>query len=218
MLTTRESAPHMGKGGNAQSNVAPKLDARRLRNCFGHFATGVTVVTYEAEGEPRGATMNSFTSVSMEPPLILVSVARKARACEAMVGKPFVVNVLAENQLDLAFHFAGKTRPGLKIPWVERSDVPRLRGGVAWLECRPWATCDGGDHVLFLGEVVHYDSRRGKPLLFYCGDFRMLGLAVYELPRVVPLDGRPIAEWVGSIHRFHELSDVGPEREPPPAS
>ena len=211
----------MNKGGSAPSTepeATGKLDGRRLRSCFGHFATGVTVVTYEAGGESRGATMNSFTSVSIDPPLVLVSVARTARACEAMAGKPFVVNVLAENQLDLAFHFAGKAKPGVQIPWVERAGVPRLRGGVAWLECRPWAKYDGGDHVLFLGEVVRYDSRRGQPLLFYRGDFRMLGLAVYELPRVVPLDGRPIAEWVGSIHRFHQISDVGAGREPPSPS
>ena len=79
------------------------------------------------------------------------------------------------------------------------------------MECRPWATYDGGDHVLFLGEVVRYDSRRGEPLLFYRGDFRMVGHAVYDMPRVVPLDGRPIAEWVGHAHRLHEISEVGPE-------
>lgn len=202
----------------AGAETTRKLDTRRLRSCVGHFATGVTIVTYEFSGERRGATLNSFTSVSLDPPLILISIARTARACEGLAGRPFTVNVLAENQLDLALHFAGKTRAGLKVPWVAGSDAPRLRGGVAWMECRPWAAYDGGDHVLFLGEVVHYDSRRGKPLLFYSGDFRMLGLALYELPRVVPLDGRPIAEWLGPTHRFLEISDVSPEREPPPAS
>jgi flavin reductase (DIM6/NTAB) family NADH-FMN oxidoreductase RutF len=188
-----------------------KLDARGLRSCFGHFATGVTVVSYEADGEVRGATLNSFTSVSVDPPLILISLARAARSCQALAGRPFVVNVLSEDQLDLALHFAGRTRPGLQIPWVERSQVPRLRGGVAWLQCQPWAAHEGGDHVLFLGEVVHYDSRRGNPLTFYRGNFRSMGLALYELPRIVPLDGRPIAEWIGSAHRFHEISEASPE-------
>jgi flavin reductase (DIM6/NTAB) family NADH-FMN oxidoreductase RutF len=192
-----------------------KLDVRRLRSCFGHFATGVTVVTYDVDGEVRGVTLNSFTSVSLDPPLILVSLARTARACEALSGRPFVVNVLSEDQLDLALHFAGRRRPGFQVPWVERSAVPRLRGGVAWLECQSWGSYEGGDHVLFLGEVVHYDSRRGNPLTFYRGDFRSAGLALYELPRIVPLDGRPIAEWIGSAHRLHEISETSPEVDLP---
>lgn len=186
-------------------------DPRQLRSCFGHFATGVTVVSYAADGEGRGATVNSFTSVSMEPPLILVSLARTARSCAVLPDKPFVVNVLAEDQLDLALHFAGRTRPGFEVPWADGADVPRLRGVVAWFECRPWATYEGGDHVLFVGEIVHYDSRRAKPLVFYTGDFRSVGLALYELPRIVPLDGRPIAEWIGPAHRLHEISETSPD-------
>jgi len=182
-------------------------DPRRLRGCFGHFATGVTVVSYAADGEPRGATVNSFTSVSLDPPLLLVSLARTARACAALPDKPFVVNVLAEDQLDLAMHFAGRTRPGFEVPWLEGAGVPRLRGTVAWFECKPWAAYEGGDHVLHVGEIVHYDSHLGKPLLFYTGDFRSAGLALYELPRTVPLDGRPIAEWIGPAYRLHELSE-----------
>ena len=192
-----------------------KLDPRQLRSCFGHFATGVTVVSYEAEGERRGATVNGFTSVSLEPPLILVSLARTARACDALDGQPFVVNVLSESQLDVAMHFAGRTKPGFEPPWVDGAAVPRLRGGVAWLECHPWKSYDGGDHVLYIGEVVHYDSRRGKPLLFYVGDFRMVGVAMFELPRIVPLDGRPIAEWVGRAHLLHEFTEISPEGESP---
>ena len=125
------------------------------------------------------------------------------------------MNVLAEDQLDLALHFAGRPRPGFEVPWVEGADVPRLRGVVAWFECRPWATYEGGDHVLFVGEVVHYDSRRGKPLMFYTGDFRSVGLVLYELPRIIPLDGRPIADWVGPAHRLHEISETSPDDSPP---
>jgi flavin reductase (DIM6/NTAB) family NADH-FMN oxidoreductase RutF len=195
--------------------MTARLDTRQLRSCFGHFATGVTVVSYAADGEGRGATVNSFTSVSMDPPLLLVSLARTARSCVALPDKPFVVNVLAEDQLDLALHFAGRTRPGFEVPWAEGADVPRLRGVVAWFECRPWATYEGGDHVLFVGEIVHYDSRRAKPLMFYTGDFRSVGLALYELPRIIPLDGRPIADWVGPAHRLHEISETSPDDSPP---
>jgi flavin reductase (DIM6/NTAB) family NADH-FMN oxidoreductase RutF len=194
-------------GGAAAAGIIH--DARRLRSSFGHFATGVTVVSFSADGGPRGATVNSFTSVSLDPPLLLVSLARTARACAALPDRPFVVNVLAEDQLDLALHFAGRTRPGFEVPWVDGTDVPRLRGTVAWFECKPWASYEGGDHVLYVGEIVHYDSQRARPLLFYTGDFRSAGLALYELPRIVPLDGRPIADWFGPAHRLHELGESG---------
>lgn len=197
--------------------MTPKLDARQLRNCFGHWATGVAVVGYDLDGEPRGATINGFTSVSLEPPVILVSFARTARACQALVDRPFSVTILSEDQLELALHFAGRPREGLSVPWAQHVDVPRLRGGVGWIECQPWKNYDGGDHVLFLGEVVRYDSWRGKPLIFYSGDFRIVGLPMYELPRIVPLDGQPIAEWVGRAHLLHELSELSPEHEPRPS-
>jgi flavin reductase (DIM6/NTAB) family NADH-FMN oxidoreductase RutF len=97
----------------------------------------------------------------------------------------------------------------LVVPWSSEARVPRLRATVAWLQCRPWATYDGGDHLMFVGEVVHHDSRRGDPLLFHRGEFRMVGVGIYELPRVVHLDGRPIAPWVGRAHTLHEVSEAG---------
>lgn len=185
------------------------LDVRSLRSCLGQYATGVAVVTYEGEDGPRGATINSFTSVSMDPALVLVSFARSTTAARLLDGRPFTVNVLAAGQLDVALRFAGRPNPDLQVPWSAGVDVPRLRGTVAWLECQPWATYDGGDHLLFLGRVVRHDSRRGEPLLFHRGQFRMVGVGVYDLPRVVQLDGRPIAPWVGHAHRLHEVAETG---------
>lgn len=185
------------------------LDARALRGCLGQYATGVAVVTYQGEDGPRGATINSFTSVSMDPPLVLVSFARATNAARLLTGRPFVVNVLASTQLDIALQFAGRPQAGLQVPWSPIAEVPRLRGTVAWLQCAPWATYDGGDHLLFVGEIVRHDSRRGDPLLFHRGQFRMAGVTVYDLPRVVHLDGRPIAPWVGHAHRLHEISEPG---------
>jgi flavin reductase (DIM6/NTAB) family NADH-FMN oxidoreductase RutF len=184
-------------------------DNQALRSCLGQYATGVAVVTYEGDDGPRGATINSFTSVSMQPPLVLVSFARATTAARLLGDRPFVVNVLASDQLDVALQFAGKPQTGLHVPWSPTAEVPRLRGTVAWLQCRPWATYDGGDHLLFLGEVVHHDSRRGEPLVFHRGQFRMVGVGVYDLPRIVQLDGRPIAPWVGHAHRIHEISEPG---------
>jgi flavin reductase (DIM6/NTAB) family NADH-FMN oxidoreductase RutF len=189
------------------------LNTRQLRYCFGQFATGVTVVSYESAGERRGATVNSFTSVSIDPPLILVSLARSAKACSALPGRPFMVNVLSEDQLDVALHFAGQARPGFTVPWAGDTEIPRLLGVVAWFECKPWTTYEGGDHVLVLGEIAHYDSCRKKPLLFYGANFRSVGLALYELPRIVPLDGRSIVEWIGPVHRLHEISEISPDED-----
>lgn len=192
------------------ATARPPRDIRVLRSCLGQFATGVAVVTYNGDDGPRGATINSFTSVSMDPPLVLVSFARKTSAAGLLGDRPFVVNVLSSSQIDIALQFAGRPQEGLQVPWSPSAqEVPRLRGTVAWLECRPWATYDGGDHLLFVGEVVHHDFRNGDPLLFHRGQFRMAGVGVYDLPQVIQFDGRPIAPWVGHAHRLHEISEPG---------
>jgi flavin reductase (DIM6/NTAB) family NADH-FMN oxidoreductase RutF len=145
--------------------VAP----RSLRSCLGRFATGVVVVTFDGPDGPRGITVNSFTSVSMEPPLVLVSVARRARSHDALRGRPFCVNVLGAEQESLARQFAG-TGEGLAA-WVDAAAVPRLAGVLAHLECRPWRDYDGGDHTLFLGEVADFDYRDGAALGFHTSGF-----------------------------------------------
>jgi flavin reductase (DIM6/NTAB) family NADH-FMN oxidoreductase RutF len=140
-----------------------------LRSCLGRFATGVVVVTFDSEDGPRGITVNSFTSVSMEPPLVLVSVARRARAHDALFDRSFCVNVLGGEQERLARHFAGA--PAGEVDWARHEGPPRLAGVLAHLECRPWRTYDGGDHTLFLGEVVDYDYRDGDALAFHGSQF-----------------------------------------------
>jgi flavin reductase (DIM6/NTAB) family NADH-FMN oxidoreductase RutF len=187
----------------------PDLTPRELRRCLGQYATGVAVVTYTTDDGPRGATNNSFTSISVDPPLVMVSFARHTNAARYLDHTPFVVNVLASTQLDIALQFAGKPQEGLEVPWSDAAQVPRLRGTVAWLECRPWATHDGGDHLIYLGRVVRHGSRHGEPLVFHRGQFRMVGIGVYDLPRVVQLDGRPLAPWVGHAHRLHEATEPG---------
>ncbi|MFE4754992.1 flavin reductase family protein [Streptomyces mirabilis] len=191
------------------------MDAKRLRTILGEFATGVTVVTYrDTDGSPRGATMNSFTSVSMDPPLILVSVARRARACAGLEDNAFTVNILAANQLDLALHFAGRPADA-PVPWHEPIDgPPRLIGTTAWLQCRPWRTYDGGDHVLVLGEVECHDTRLLEPLVFHRGEFRRPGLKLLQIPRTVAFDGRPTCEWVDRVHTLHALADAGIDNPP----
>lgn len=143
---------------------------RELRDCLGHFATGVTVVTCEINGEKHGATVNSFTAVSLAPPLVLVSLDRRSKACQRLDNRPFVVNVLKENQSDVALHFAGIPAAGL-VPW----NGMKLRDALAHIVCEPWRKYDGGDHVLYLGEVKEIEVHQGEPLVFYRGAFREVG-------------------------------------------
>lgn len=148
--------------------------AHFFRGSLGRFATGVAVVTFDAvdaAGEPKrhGITVNSFTSVSMEPPLVLVSLQRTVRAHALLVGRPFTINVLGAEQQSLAMHFAG--RPNLEPVWDEGAHAPRLAGVLSFFECTPWATYDGGDHSLFIGEVQEFDYRSGDALGFVNGLF-----------------------------------------------
>jgi flavin reductase (DIM6/NTAB) family NADH-FMN oxidoreductase RutF len=154
---------------------SPAFHARDFRRSVGQFVTGVTVVSYRAEGEPRGATVNSFTSVSLDPPLVLVSLARTSRAATGLLGVAFTVNVLARDQMDLALHFAGRPQAGLVVRWSQHHAVPRLRGSAAWIECRPHRRIAAGDHFLFLGEVTTHTRLDKDPLLFRGGEFRACG-------------------------------------------
>src|SRR3954447_12909717 len=131
------------------------LEPRYLRTCLARFVTGVAVVSYLSDGEPRGLTVNSFTSVSMDPPLILVSLARSAKACDQLSNTPFAINVLRSSQIDVAMQFAGAPQPGAPIRWVTNASdhAPQLVGALATFQCTPWRAYDGGDHVLQIGQV-----------------------------------------------------------------
>jgi flavin reductase (DIM6/NTAB) family NADH-FMN oxidoreductase RutF len=157
------------------------VEPRHLRACLSRFVTGVAVVSYRAEGEARGLTVNSFTSVSLEPPLVLVSVARTARAAAHLGRVPFSVNVLGAAQLDLALHFAGLARDTAEVAWQSVDDelAPTLAGALATLRCRPWRSYGGGDHRLHLGQVVQAEVQGdGEPLLFDRGGFSDLGALI----------------------------------------
>jgi flavin reductase (DIM6/NTAB) family NADH-FMN oxidoreductase RutF len=148
------------------------MDQRELRNCFGKFATGVTVVTWHTdEGERRGITVNSFTSVSLDPPLVLVSIDRKAKACQTLKNRSFVINILSEQQEDIAWQFDGRPQQDLNLQWEDNEIGPKIKGALAHIECLPWAEYDGGDHVLYLGEVKDFYYQDGEGLIFYQGKF-----------------------------------------------
>ncbi|WPR64511.1 flavin reductase family protein [Glutamicibacter protophormiae] len=155
----------------------PQIDPRELRTAFGKFATGVTVVTCRTpDGVPHGATVNAFTAVSLDPPLAQVTLIRGNKVSGYLQDSPFAINIMSTGQLDTCLNFAGKP---MKDPVAWRADeqgIPVLEGNIATLECEPWATYDGGDHVIVIGRVItlHSDEARA-PLSFFGGKFRDIG-------------------------------------------
>jgi flavin reductase (DIM6/NTAB) family NADH-FMN oxidoreductase RutF len=150
-----------------------------LREAMAQFATGVTVLT--ASGERcHGMTANAFSSVSLDPPLVLVCVARAARMHQAITTAGcFAVSVLGCEQLDVARHFADRRRPdGLAqfdpVDWVpgQRTGAPLVKGSLAWLECELADTFDGGDHSIFIGRVLtSCAGGEQEALVFFGGAF-----------------------------------------------
>ncbi|WJY17821.1 flavin reductase family protein [Alteriqipengyuania flavescens] len=154
-------------------------DPRVLRDAMGCFATGVTVVTALAEdGEPVGLTANSFTSVSLDPPLLLVCPAKNAGTTRVLENtEHFAVNVLGTDQKDLSQLFATKGADRFDGFAFETWDygVPIIPGSLANFECRRHALHDGGDHMILVGEVerVRFEPNR-DPLLYFGGKYRRL--------------------------------------------
>src|SRR5690625_177825 len=147
------------------------MDIRNFRQCLGHFETGVTIITSETASSTHGFTVNSFTSISLDPMLVLVSVDRKTKAMDVLQGNNFIVNILRDDQQDTAMHFAGHTMEKQPFEWEKGGLGKRIKNSLAYIECKPWKTYDGGDHVMFLGEVKHFEHSDGNPLAYYCGKF-----------------------------------------------
>jgi flavin reductase (DIM6/NTAB) family NADH-FMN oxidoreductase RutF len=161
------------------SSPSAILRPEEFRKACARYATGVAVATVTSpDGSPEGLTVNSFTSVSLEPPLILVCIAKTATAyLSFQVAKAFVVNVLREDQIDLSQHFASsKSLRFDGVAW--RSGVhgaPVLDGALAVLECAMHDSFDAGDHTVFIGLVERVESHEGPPLLYFASAYRKLG-------------------------------------------
>ncbi|WP_342358726.1 flavin reductase family protein [Terrarubrum flagellatum] len=155
-------------------------DARAFRQAMGRFATGVVIVTASEEnGRPVGLTLNSFNAVSLAPPLILFSVARSARSLDHLVrAQAFVANVLHRGQEALSDQFASSTSSKWEGVDYESGleGAPLISGALAHFECAPYARHDGGDHIIFLGEVRKFRASVDEsPLIYYRGRYRDLG-------------------------------------------
>ncbi|OJY38910.1 MAG: hypothetical protein BGP06_04820 [Rhizobiales bacterium 65-9] len=156
-------------------------DARQLRNAFGSFATGVAIVTALSAGERIGATVSSFNSVSLAPPLVSFSIARNAKAFQAWESAPtFGVSILSTAQADLSTRFArslGDKWTGVSLLPASRIDAPLVDGALMWFECEAYGRHDGGDHLILIGRVLaarRNCSANPAPLVFFGGAYRHL--------------------------------------------
>lgn len=148
-------------------------DAMMYRAVMGGFATGVSVITTATEGQRHGMTANSLTSVSLDPPLLLVCLTRGTRTAEAVAARgAFVVNILHERQDGLSDRFA---RPGEDhfegVATVEHDGLPILKGTLGYVICHTEAAHPAGDHEIVVGAVETVSLERGSPLVFYRGRY-----------------------------------------------
>lgn len=157
------------------------ITAQQFRQVVGNFATGVTIVTTrDPEGKPYGLTVNSFTSVSLEPVLVLVCLDNRLGGIDFFrKKKTFGINILAEDQQDISTHFATKnTQRAEHLTRVGRTGVPLVNEALASIECEVVESYPGGDHTILLGQVKCAElspaCETRKPLLFFRGKYRHL--------------------------------------------
>lgn len=165
----------MPKPGHVRDTARPAFTERQFRDALAEFATGVTIIaTRDRLGRYVGFTANSFGSVSLDPPLVLWSLARAANTLQAFEqSERYAISVLGSAQVALARRFS---RPHadrfsgvpFRLGWA---DAPLLDGAVAWFECRHYALQAAGDHTLFIGEVVSCGRRHGAGLVFHHSRF-----------------------------------------------
>jgi 4-hydroxyphenylacetate 3-hydroxylase, reductase component len=152
----------------------PANDARAFRRSLGQFATGIVVVTTVTNGLRSGVTANSFSSVSLDPPLVLWAIGKKSRSFTAFYDcKEFAVSVLSTNQIELSRQFSGNGEnkfDGVSV-FTGNSQSILLEGALAHLECKMENTVDAGDHMLIIGRVTNYATYKGEPLLFTQGKY-----------------------------------------------
>lgn len=169
-----------------ESSSSPSFNPKRLRQTLGAFATGVTIITtLDNDRNPQGLTANSFTSVSLEPPLILVCIGKSSSNYELFTKTPhFAVNILAEEQRGLSKNFArSKTDKFANLNWYEGiTGSPLLEECAAKLDCRVHQRLEVGDHLILIGEVADYEYTQRSPLIFHQGSYLDAALSQEIIP------------------------------------
>jgi 3-hydroxy-9,10-secoandrosta-1,3,5(10)-triene-9,17-dione monooxygenase reductase component len=201
------------------SNAIPPSEVRSFRNALGAFATGVTVVTTRAtDGSDVGLTANSFNSVSLEPPMVLWSLAKSSRALPIFANAPyFAIHVLASDQEPVSRQFSRPTPDKFVGLDIERGpgDIPLLRDFSARFQCRTAFQYEGGDHVIFVGQVEAFAHSNRKPLVFHGGQY---ALTVGKRDEVVPDGPDPTSSFsqdflIYLLGRAHHQLFLGIRRE-----
>lgn len=153
------------------------IDAQEFRQTLGRWGSGVTIITATDGEAKRGMTANAFVSVSLQPPLILISVSNKTAMHELLKKEQtthFGVNILSAEQQELSNHFAGQASDDLVIPWQEHQGVPILSGAVAQLVCRQHQCIEVGDHTLYIGLIEYNNYTDDTPLFYFKGKYQQL--------------------------------------------
>ncbi|GGC75799.1 flavin reductase [Thalassobacillus devorans] len=151
------------------------MDDRQFRNAMGKFATGVTVIATETDGQVHGMTANAFMSVSLDPKLIVISVKEDAKMLDRIKeSNHFSVNVLSCEQQEESMIFAGQKQPEEEFQFDYLEGVPVVRNALVQLSCEVYNEHVEGDHTLFVGRVTEMELKDGDPLIFNCGKYREL--------------------------------------------
>jgi len=151
------------------------MDDAQFKLAMSHFASGVTIVTTEHEGKSFGMTVAAFSSLSLNPPLILVCIEKMVKTHEAIAGAgTFGVSILNSKQADVSNRFASRAEDKFAGTEIVRGQlgVPLIAGAITRLECRLTNRLDGGDHSIFIGEVVDAATEEGEPLVYYRSGYR----------------------------------------------
>jgi flavin reductase (DIM6/NTAB) family NADH-FMN oxidoreductase RutF len=150
----------------------PAIDVQLFRRTLGRFATGVNVITVAHEEHVHGMTANAFMSVSLHPPLVLISVGHNAQMYKLLAQDTrYGISMLSDDQEGLSRHFGGRPIDGLEISFLMEKGVPLLKGAIAHVVARVVNIYQAGDHTLFVGEVEYLHVGHGSPLLFYAGSY-----------------------------------------------
>lgn len=152
-----------------------------FRRACGRFATGVAIATaLDKSGAPQGLTINSFTSVSLDPPLILFCIDKEAQSLDAFhSAAAFAVNILAANQRELSDRFArvrGNRFSGIRWNPGDATGAPLIEDAICTIECKKESCIEAGDHFIFLGLMVDAHPGSGSPLLYFAGNYEHLDL------------------------------------------
>ncbi|MFB5661878.1 flavin reductase family protein [Alteribacillus sp. HJP-4] len=149
------------------------MDDRLFKSAMGKFATGITVVTTESDGEVHGMTANAFMSVSLDPKLVLISVAKKAKTHGYIeqAGK-FAVSILKDDQEQLSQYFAKQIGKDVDVKFERFENQSVIEGALVNIACNVYDSHEAGDHTLFIGEVINLQVQDENPLLYFEGKYR----------------------------------------------